>query len=120
MVPRGVWRDHRWGNGLEHMSMGVLRRRRGVDNRRVRTQADSCAGDSAAQVEYFGYRLRVKSPHLAALLNGGDAVQVLPRVPDEASSEGVTEAGEAGQARQSVNERRDGVVIKWRRPAAGP
>jgi len=70
-----------------------------------------------AQVEFFGFRLRVMNPRLAALLTGDeDDVQVLQR-----DRPCVAEA-EAEQAAVSWRaERADsgGVVVQLRRPALG-
>jgi hypothetical protein len=78
------------------------------------------ADGPGAKVDYCGYQIRVRSPHLAALLNGSeDGVQVKCLAPDEALQESATEAGEAGATWREARERQDGAVVLFHRRGAG-
>jgi hypothetical protein len=78
------------------------------------------ADGPGAEVDYCGYQIRVRSPRLAALLNGSeDGAQVKCLAPDEAQPESSAAAGEAGATWRQGRERQDGVVVEFRRPGTG-
>ncbi len=76
-----------------------------------------CADEAEGQVEFFGFKLRVRNPHLAALLAGDEDVQVERRCPEPAAA--APETGDAGVARRAGRADSGGVVVQLRRPVPG-
>jgi hypothetical protein len=73
-----------------------------------------------SEVDYFGFQIRVRSPRLAALLNGDDdAVQVQRLAPDEGVRERATDPGSGARGPRDAGERRSGVVVEFHRPGSG-
>jgi hypothetical protein len=103
------------------VSRTVHRNSGAVDTLSMRRLADTRYADGPeAEVDYCGYQIRVRSPHLAALLNGSeDGVQVQCLAPDDALQESAAEAGDAGATWREPRERQGGVVVEFRRRGAG-
>ncbi len=78
-----------------------------------RQQVDEADG----QVEFFGFKLRVRNPHLAALLAGDEDVQVLCRGTEPPAA--APESGDAGVSWRAGRAESGGVVVQLRRPVAG-
>jgi hypothetical protein len=88
--------------------------------RDMSTLADTRYADGPdSEVDYFGFQIRVRSPRLAALLNGDQgAVQVQRLAPDEAPRERAPESGDDGQVLRGLVERPGGVVVEFHRPGS--
>ena len=71
-----------------------------------------------AQVEFFGFKLRVKNPRLAALLAGDEDVEVVCRGPEPVAA-GPAESGDTGVSWRTGPTGSGGVVVQLRRPAPG-
>lgn len=82
------------------------------------TVADRHASDADGQMEFFGFRLRVKSPRLAALLTADDDAVCVVRTSDEVPAEPRAQALEAAAIWKSARREDSGAVVQLRRPAA--
>jgi len=71
-----------------------------------------------SEVDYCGFQIRVRSPRLAALLNGDDdAVQVRRLAPDEGRRERATGPGGGARGLRDTGQRRS-VVVEFHRPGS--
>ena len=75
-----------------------------------------CADEAEGQVEFFGFKLRVRNPHLAALLAGDEDVRVECRGAEPAAA---PETGDAGVSWRTGRADSGGVVVQLRRPVPG-
>lgn len=82
------------------------------------TVTDRHASDADGQMEFFGFRLRVKSPRLAELLTGDDDGVKVVRISDEVPAEPRARAREAAVIWKSARREASGAVVQLRRPAA--